>query len=70
MNTKRKLGMFAVAAIIAVGGLELGERLAVPGVNSAVPSAEAPGGRPMTPVSAAGVARRTVRRCAVGVYNC
>lgn len=70
MNTKRKLGMFAVAAIIAVGGLELGERLAVPGVNSAVPSAEAPVGRPMTPVSAAGVARRTVRRSAVGVYNC
>ena len=27
-------------------------------------------GRPLTPVSYAGVARRTVRRCAVGVYNC
>ena len=24
----------------------------------------------LTPVSVAGVARRTVRRCAVGVYNC
>ncbi len=27
-------------------------------------------GRPLTPVSFAGVARRTVRRCAVGVYSC
>ena len=32
--------------------------------------AEARVGRPLTPVSVAGVARRTVRRCAVGVYNC
>jgi len=27
-------------------------------------------GRPLTPVSVAGVARRTTRRCAVGVYYC
>jgi hypothetical protein len=27
-------------------------------------------GRPLTPVSVAGVARRSVRRCAVGVYYC
>ncbi|URK88445.1 hypothetical protein LP421_14785 [Rhizobium sp. RCAM05350] len=27
-------------------------------------------GRPLTPVSVAGVARRTTRRCAAGVYNC
>jgi hypothetical protein len=31
---------------------------------------EARVGRPLTPVSVAGVGRRTVRRCAVGVYNC
>jgi hypothetical protein len=37
---------------------------------SAVPSAEARVGRPLTPVSVAGVARRTTRRCAAGVYNC
>ena len=36
----------------------------------AVPSAEARVGRPLTPVSVAGVARRTTRRCAAGVYNC
>ena len=33
-------------------------------------TAEAIIGRPATPVSVAGVARRTVRRCAVGVYRC
>jgi hypothetical protein len=35
-----------------------------------VGAAEARVGRPLTPVSVAGVGRRTVRRCAVGVYNC
>lgn len=27
-------------------------------------------GRPLTPVSVAGVARRTTRRCAADVYDC
>ncbi len=35
-----------------------------------VSSAQARVGRPLTPVSVAGVARRTGRRCAAGVYNC
>ena len=35
-----------------------------------ISSAEARVGRPLTPVSVAGVARRTTRRCAAGVYNC
>jgi hypothetical protein len=35
-----------------------------------VPEAHAVVGRPLTPVSVAGVARRTARRCAVGVYSC
>jgi hypothetical protein len=35
-----------------------------------VPQAHAIVGRPLTPVSVAGVARRTARRCAVGVYYC
>ena len=53
-----------------IGGAELGEWLSVPGVHSLIPTAEARVGRPLTPVSVAGVGRRTVRRCAVGVYNC
>lgn len=36
----------------------------------AVSTAEARVGRPLTPVSVAGVARRSARRCAAGVYNC
>ena len=35
-----------------------------------VSPAEAVVGRPLTPVSVAGVARRTARRCEAGVYNC
>jgi hypothetical protein len=55
-----------------IGGfcLEAGERLAIPGVHSFVSTAEAVVGRPLTPVSVAGVARRTARRCAAGAYSC
>jgi hypothetical protein len=54
---------------VAALSLEVGTRLTdrLPGVVS---SAEAVVGRPLTPVSVAGAARRTTRRCAAGVYNC
>jgi hypothetical protein len=56
-----------------LGGLELGERpstpgvysysfLSIPGVDGFPSTAEAVVGRPLTPVSVAGVARRTARR--------
>ena len=70
MSVLKRFGVFLIAGIIVVGGSELGERFSIPGVHSLIPSAEAIVGRPLTPVSVAGVARRTVRRCAVGVYNC
>ena len=70
MNASKRFGVMLVATIAAIGGSELGERLSVPGVQSLIPTAEARVGRPLTPVSVAGVGRRTVRRCAVGVYNC
>ena len=66
----RKIGIAIVALAAGLGGLELGEALSIPGVYGPVSSAEAVIGRPLTPVSVAGVGRRTVRRCAVGVYNC
>ena len=50
--------------------LELGERFEIPGVHSVISTAGAVVGRPLTPVSYAGVARRTSRRCAAGVYYC
>ena len=50
--------------------LEFGERFEIPGVHSFVSTAHAIVGRPLTPMSYAGVARRTARRCAAGVYYC
>ena len=47
-----------------------GTAFQVPVSVSFVSTAEARVGRPLTPVSVAGAARRTVRRCAAGVYNC
>jgi len=70
MSMSKRLGVLLIAGVAVIFGAELGERLSIPGVHSVIPSAEARVGRPLTPVSVAGVARRTVRRCAVGVYNC
>ena len=70
MNIFKILGIILFAGIIMTFGSEIGEQLSVPGIQSLVPTAEARVGRPLTPVSVAGMARRTVRRCAVGVYNC
>jgi hypothetical protein len=57
------------AAAVGVGSQAANE---VTGTTSfsVISSAEARVGRPLTPVSVAGVARRTTRRCAAGVYNC
>jgi hypothetical protein len=70
MTSLRKIGLLLFAVSLGVVGAEVGERLSVPGVRSFVSPAEARVGRPLTPVSVAGAARRTVRRCAAGVYNC
>jgi len=70
MNIFKRLGILAIVATLVFVGSEIGSQLAVPGIHSTIPAAEARVGRPLTPVSVAGVARRTVRRCAVGVYYC
>jgi len=70
MTLCKRLTTVLLTGIVALGGLELGERLAIPGAHGLIQSAEARVGRPLTPISVAGVARRTVRRCAVGVYYC
>jgi hypothetical protein len=58
-------------ALLALGlALDAAERAGVPGVPSIVTEAQAVVGRPLTPVSYAGVARRTARRCSGGAYNC
>lgn len=68
MNILKILGIVLVAGSILTFGDEIAEQYSIPGAQYLVPSAEAIIGRPLTPVSYAGVARRTVRRCAVGVY--
>jgi hypothetical protein len=66
-----KRACVGLLAIIIFGVcLELGERFEIPSVHSLVATAEAIVGRPLTPMSYAGVARRTARRCAAGVYYC
>ena len=65
-----KFGLALFLATIVFVGVNVGDRSAPRGSLSLVTSAEAVVGRPLTPVSVAGVARRTARRCAVGVYNC
>jgi hypothetical protein len=64
MNALKRIGILFAAWIVMIGVTELA------GVPAMVSTAEAVVGRPLTPVSVAGVARRTTRRCAVGVYNC
>ena len=63
----KRIGVGLLVIIVYGICLELGERFEIPGVRSFVSTAEAVIGRPATPVSVAGVARRSARRCAAGV---
>ena len=69
MTRLKWFGLSLCLMTLAVG-MEVGERFSVPGFSGYVATAEARVGRPLTPVSVAGAARRTTRRCAAGVYNC
>lgn len=62
MNRSSRIRALLLAALISAGILELGERLSIPGVRGLVSIVSAEVGRPLTPVSVAGVARRTSRR--------
>jgi hypothetical protein len=59
----KKIRVLVLAAIIAAICVGIVEKFAVPGVHGFVSSAEAIVGRPLTPVSVAGVARRTAGYC-------
>ena len=62
MNVSKQFGIFLLVGIIALGGLELGKRFSIFEGYSFISTAEARVGRPVTPVSVAGVARRSARR--------
>jgi hypothetical protein len=66
MSTIWKMSIFVLALGFFMGPNPVS--FVLQGSSTSV--AEARFGRPATPGSVAGVARRTVRRCAVGVYNC
>jgi len=66
----KRIGIIVLASIIGALCFGLGGRISGPSGYGLVSTAEAVVGRPMTPVSVAGSARRTVRRCAAGVYDC
>lgn len=69
MSMFRRIGFALLVTAAGVTAFELGG-LVVPAMPRFVSDAEAVVGRPLTPVSVAGVGRRTARRCAAGVYNC
>ena len=54
----KKISLLLLVGVTLLGGLDL----VVPGGVSIVSTAQAEVGRPLTPVSVAGVARRTARR--------
>ena len=70
MSMPRTLRFVLLASVLAIVGTEVANTLTATDAFSLITPAEARVGRPLTPVSVAGVARRTARRCAAGVYNC
>ncbi len=63
MNVSKKLVIVIVTGIVGLSGLKLADQLSISsGVPSFTSTAEARVGRPLTPVSVAGVSRRTARR--------
>jgi len=66
----KRIGIFLLAATVGALCLEVGERFLPARVHGFVATVEAIVGRPLTPVSVSGVARRTARRCSADVYDC
>ena len=62
MDTTRKLRALLLIGLITLGLIVLGDRLSIPGFHDLATSVKAEVGRPLSPVSVAGVARRTSRR--------
>jgi hypothetical protein len=70
MSLSRILRIVLLTGIVGFLGLVESEWRSTPSSYSFISPAEAVVGRPLTPVSVAGVARRTARRCSAGVYDC
>jgi len=66
----KRIGILFLSAAVFALCLELSDRFVPSGGHGFVATVEAIVGRPLTPVSVSGVARRTSRRCAADVYDC
>jgi len=64
----KRIRILLLGTVIGALCLELVGPFLPQGLSGFVATVEAVIGRPLTPVSVAGVARRTARRCAVGIY--
>ena len=62
MSTTRTLRALLLLVIVTVGVIELGDRISIPLLSGLATRVKAEVGRPLTPVSVSGVARRTARR--------
>ena len=67
MTILKRVGILVAALIMGGVTEELSDHNYIQGFPSFVSTAQAVVGRPLTPVSVAGVARRSSRRCAAGV---
>jgi hypothetical protein len=65
-RSTNRLLRIALAVVTGIGCLFLSENISLTKPESLVTRAEARIGRPLTPMSYAGVARRTTRRAVVG----
>jgi hypothetical protein len=67
---RRRASQIALATLMGVGALVVNEKLSLTGLQPVFSEAQAWIGRPLTPMSYAGVARRTTRRAyAYGAYG-
>ena len=62
MSTTRTLRALLLLVIVTLGAIELADRIPIPVLPGLATRVKAEVGRPRTPVSVAGVARRTARR--------
>ena len=62
MSTTRTLRALLLLVIVILGAIELGDRFSIPVLTGLATRVKAEVGRPQSPVSVAGVARRSARR--------
>jgi len=62
MSTTRTLRALLLLLIVTLGAIELGDRMSIPLLSGLATGVKAEVGRPRSPVSVAGVARRSARR--------